>query len=105
MMDPVAGLLLAGVCWAAGAVVSAALARNPRSCGWAAFAFSAVATAYVWRVALPVLWGWGDGWSDMRLVDIPALGAALTLQVDRLSALFLLLISTISLLTLLYSIG
>ncbi|UCH34322.1 MAG: oxidoreductase [Armatimonadota bacterium] len=89
---------------AGGAVVSAAMYRNRRSAGWAAFLFVALATLVVLSVALPVLVS-GQPAEYASEIAIPGLEAKLDLSVDTLSALFLLMIVIVSAVATFYSIG
>lgn len=86
----------------AGAVASLALASDRRAAGWAAVTSVSAAAVFLWIAAVRTLAGGPD--PEASLLAIPALGAALTLHVDPLSAVFLLIVGTIALLTTLFSV-
>jgi hydrogenase-4 component B len=88
---------------AAGAAVSAAMARSRRSAGWIALLFVAFSTIIIASVALPVLLT-GEPALYSSGLNIVGLGAELSFTVDTLSALFLLLICVVSVLAVFYSI-
>ena len=88
---------------AAGAAVSAAMARSRRSAGWIALLFVAFSAIIIASVALPVLLT-GEPALYSSGLNIVGLGAELSFTVDTLSALFLLLICVVSVLAVFYSI-
>jgi hydrogenase-4 component B len=88
----------------AGAVVTAAMARNRSTGGWVALLFVAFAAAMSAVVALPVLVN-GEPAGYVSGIIIPGLQAELSFTVDALSALFLILIAIVAVVATLYSIG
>lgn len=95
-------LELAIVFLLAGAVASLALAADRRAAGWAAVSAVGAASLLLWTVAVRTLALGPD--PEASLFAIPALGASLTVHVDALSALFLVIVGTIALLTTLFSV-
>jgi hydrogenase-4 component B len=95
-------LELAVLLLVAGAVASLALAGNRRTAGWAAVAAVGASGLLVWIVAVRTLTSGPD--PEATLWSIPALGAALTVHVDPLSAVFLATVATIALLCTLFSV-
>ncbi len=89
---------------AAGAVVAAGVASRRALVGPVAFLFTAAASALVFPAALSVLLS-SNTVSTPVLLSLPALGAQLAFRVDPLSAFFLLMISAVSALAALYSVG
>jgi len=88
----------------AGAVVTAAMARNRVTAGWIAFLFVAFSAVVVALVALPVLVT-GEPALYVSGFELTGLGASLNLTVDTLSALFLLVIVILAAVATFYSIG
>ncbi|NJD10654.1 MAG: oxidoreductase [Gemmatimonadetes bacterium] len=85
-----------------GALASLATARSRRLSGWISVGFVAVAALLLWVVVLRAFSASPD--PPRALAHIPAVGAALIVHVDALSAVFLAIIAVISLLTTLYSV-
>jgi hydrogenase-4 component B len=89
---------------AVGAAVAALSARDRRRVGPVAFVFVLVAGVLIFTAALSVLIA-NAAVQTATLVDLrPVLGATLSLHIDQLSALFLIIVSTVAVLTTLYSI-
>jgi hydrogenase-4 component B len=101
-MTTVVLLELAVLLLLVGAAVSWALAGNRRTAGWAAVAAVGASGVLVWVAAVRTLTSGPD--PEATLLAIPALGAALTVHVDPLSAVFLAIVGTIALLTTLFSV-
>ena len=96
----VAGAML--LC-AGGAVLSLGLSSRKTAAGWVAFVVVALSSLLVlFGVGTVLASGPGPAWTVLRL---PALGFALRLSVDGLSALFLGLIATVTVPAALYSIA
>ena len=90
------GLLMAG------SVVSLVLARDRRRCGWVSFLFVTAAAAVTWVAAAKTLSA-GET-TEVRLIELAGVGATLAMSVDPLSAVFLLIATTIAVLSTLFSI-
>jgi hydrogenase-4 component B len=84
-----------------GALASLATARSRRLCGWVSLGFVA-ASLLLWLVVLRAFSGQPD--APRTLLRLPAVGAALVVQVDALSAVFLAIIATIAVLTTLFAV-
>jgi len=84
-----------------GALVSLAVSRRPRVCGWLTFAFAAASAISIWLAAIGAFAG---APREATLVSLPQLGAGLTLRVDRLSAIFLAIVAVVTPASTLYSI-
>jgi hydrogenase-4 component B len=85
-----------------GALASLATARSRRLCGWVSLGFVTAASLLLWLVVLRAFSGQPD--APRTLLRIPAVGAALVVQVDALSAVFLAIIATIAVLTTLFAV-
>lgn len=94
--------VLAFVLLIAGALVSG-LMRSWKSAGWVALVFVAAATVLAWFEGLDVLIG-GEPRYDFVLL-LPGFGSELAVNLDRLGAGFLLLVTGVSLISTLYSVG
>jgi hydrogenase-4 component B len=95
-------LVVGFYCLAIGAAASLLVARNREVAGWIAFvatAASAVLAAFDSSMVL-----FRGRAADVTLAAFPAWGATLRLYVDGLTALFVILIALVSVLTALYSI-
>jgi len=101
-MDLIAIVIAAFIVLVAGAAVTAPLAAGKRLIGWVATLFVAAAAALTWLVAFRVIAG--GPVASVSLFTLPGLGASLTLGIDGLSAIFLLLITGVSLVSAFYSI-
>jgi hydrogenase-4 component B len=88
----------------AGAAAASLSAHRRRTVGPLAFVFALVASALILPAALSVLIS-DTPVETPALLDIPMMGAALTVRIDQLSALFLLIVAVVSALTTLYSIS
>jgi len=88
----------------AGAIVTAAMARDRRGAGWVAFVFVVFSGLIVAMVALPVLVT-GEPAAYVSGLVLPGLHAEFNFSVDPLSALFLLVIVGVAAAAALYSIG
>ncbi len=104
-MAPHQSLLAALAALAIGSAVTAVLAGRGRArlCGYVAVAFMSLAGLGVYYAAASVF-SQGPEAPGPPLLSLPALGAALTIRIDHLSALFLLVIATIGILVTLYSV-
>jgi len=89
---------------AGGAAVTALISSQRKTVGPVAFLFVLSAGILVFYSGLSVLMS-NQAVATGTLLTVPTLGAELVFRVDQLSALFLLIISVISMLTTLYSIG
>ena len=85
-----------------GAIASLATFRNARVCGWISVAAVGGAATLMLTAALRSFAGTGD--APVSVLPIAALGAALTVHVDALSALFLCITAPIAFLTTMYSV-
>ncbi|HSW28388.1 MAG TPA: proton-conducting transporter membrane subunit [Longimicrobiales bacterium] len=101
-MTTVVLLELAVLLLVAGAVVSLALARSLRAAGWTAVAAVGASGLLVWIVVVRTLSSGPD--PEATLASIPSIGAALTVHVDALSAVFLATVATIAFLCTLFSV-
>lgn len=101
-MTTVVLLELAVILLLAGAVVSLGLAASRRAAGWASVAAVGGSALLLWAAAVRTLASGPD--PEVRLLAVPALGAALTVHVDALSAVFLAIVGTIASLTTLFSV-
>ena len=84
-----------------GSVVSLAVSRRPRFCGWISVAFAAAAAVSAWLAAAAAFTG---GPYERTLLSLPQLGAGLVLRVDPLSAIFLAIVALVALASTLYSV-
>ena len=85
-----------------GAVATALCARDWRRTGWLAVVFTAVAAVLLWLLAARAL---TEGTQTIRsLLTFKPLGASLTFRVDKLSAIFLMLVPFVGLATTLYAV-
>jgi len=101
-MTTVLLLELAVLLLLAGAAASVALSGNFRASGWAAVAAVGASGVLLWVAAVRVLSSGPD--PEATLLSIPAIGAALTVYVGPLSAVFLAIVGTIAVLTTLFSV-
>jgi formate hydrogenlyase subunit 3/multisubunit Na+/H+ antiporter MnhD subunit len=99
---PEYAVALAMLSCAIGAAITLFLARHPRSAGWVAVSSTATAGLLAIASAAQVLLG--DPGRAETFFAIPWAGFALRLYVDGLSAVFLILIATVSMAAALYSI-
>ncbi|MGC8989000.1 MAG: complex I subunit 5 family protein, partial [Verrucomicrobiia bacterium] len=86
-----------------GAVLTGVVASSRRLAGWAAFFVTALSGALVLAAVARVFAG-GASEEPARFLQIPALGFALRLHVDGLSAVFLVLSVLVAAPAALYSI-
>ena len=86
----------------AGSAVSLALAARPRICGWVSVGFVGAAGVALWGVVIRTFTGIPA--PEVTVLSLPAVGAALIVSVDYLSAVFLAITATIAFLTTLYSV-
>ena len=86
----------------AGAAVGLALARRARLVGWVSTGFVAVAAAAIWVVVVRAFSPFPEG--EATLLELPGLGARVTVVVDPLSAFFLGIVATVAVLATLYSV-
>jgi len=95
-------LLLAFGLLLAGAIASSAYRNDWRKTGYAAVTFMAAASAALWILAARVL---ACGAADTRaFLAFGLLGTSLTFHVDRLSAVFLLVVPFVGLAAMLYAV-
>jgi len=85
-----------------GAVAVLLLGGNRKLAGWLAFGAAAAATVLILETVVAVFRD-GPLSSSLPLLQVPGLGAALIFQIDYLGALFLAIISIVSLLVTLYA--
>ncbi|HPR88130.1 MAG TPA: proton-conducting transporter membrane subunit [bacterium] len=85
-----------------GAVLVLILGRNRKRAGWVAFGAAALATLLILQTVVAVFRN-GPLSTGLPLLQVPGLGAALIFQIDYLSALFLAIISLVSVLVTLYA--
>jgi len=97
-------VLIGAVILAGGAAVTALISSQRKTVGPVAFLFVLSAGILVFYSGLSVLMN-NQAVATGTLLTVPTLGAELIFRVDQLSALFLLIISVISMLTTLYSLG
>ncbi|MGB9619805.1 MAG: hypothetical protein ACPL7K_05290, partial [Armatimonadota bacterium] len=84
------------------AVVTALCARNWRRTGWIAVVFTAIASVLLWVLAARAF---ASGAQTIGpVLSFSPLGASLTFRIDRLSAIFLMVVPFIGLLTMLYAV-
>jgi len=104
-MAPQESLVAAWAALVIGSAITAVLAARgrPRLCGYVAVAFMALAGTGVYYAAGSVF-SRGPVALEMPALALSALGARLAIHIDRLSALFLLVIATIGILVTLYSV-
>ncbi len=84
-----------------GAAVSLVLANRRRASGWASVGCVGAAGVALWGVVIRTFSAPGP---EVSVLSIPSIGAALTVGVDHLSAIFLAITATIAFLTTLYSV-
>ncbi|MEW6365834.1 MAG: proton-conducting transporter membrane subunit [Acidobacteriota bacterium] len=85
-----------------GSIVSLALARDRRRCGWASFLFVTAAGVLTWVAAARALSAGSS--TEVRIVELAGVGATLAISIDPLSAVFLLIATAIAVLSTLFSI-
>lgn len=95
-------LAAAAACLLGGIIASLATFRRARLCGWVSVVAVGSASILMFIAAMRAFAGSGD--AAVSVLQIPALGAALTVRVDALSALFLAITAGIAFLTTLYSV-
>ena len=83
--------------------IAAGLMRSWRAAGWMATVFVGAATAFAWVAALSVLAGGKP--AHAFIVGLPRFGSELMVSLDPLGAGFLLIITAVSFLSTIYSIG
>lgn len=93
---------MAFVLLVAGALVAGSM-RSWRTAGWTATAFVGLATVFAWVDGLSVLTG-GQAVQGF-VVALPGFGSELTVSLDALGAGFLVIITGVSLLSTIYSVG
>ena len=95
-------LLLAFGILLLGAVVTAALGRDWRKSGFVAVVFTAGATAMLWGLAARTfIFGGAD---TRAYIALDMLGASLKFHIDKLSAMFLIVVPLVSLAAMLYAV-
>jgi hydrogenase-4 component B len=85
-----------------GAVVVLVTSRNRHGTGWLSVVFMGCASALLWVVAVRTFTRGPD--PEVTLLQIPGMGAGLTVVVDGLSAFFLAIAATIGLLTTVFAV-
>jgi len=85
-----------------GAVLGLALSRSRKACGWASVCCVGVTAALLWTVAVRTFSAGPE--AEATLFELPSLGAALSVNVDQLSAVFLAIVGTVAFLTTLFSV-
>ena len=101
MVDPVYQVELSLLILVVGSLVSLAVSKQPRLCGWMSIAFVGAAAVSTWLAAATAFTG---GPYERTVLALPQLGASLTLRVDPLSAIFLAIVALVALASTLYSV-
>ena len=104
MMTPEKAVFLSILICIAGAALTWLTARNRTLAGWLAFLATAATAGLVFFAVATVLAGRGSP-ASQKFLSVPALGFALRLHVDGLTALFLLLAALIAVPASFYSIA
>jgi hydrogenase-4 component B len=102
-MQPCQTIVAAAGLLAVGSLVTAVASRKRDLCAYLALAFVTGAGALALWGALVALVGPADVRHEITLATVGALHASLSLAVDRLSALFLMIVSVVAFLATLYS--
>jgi len=102
-MQPIQAIIGAAGLLAVGSLLAAVTSRRRDLCAYLALAFVTGAGALALWGALVALLGPAQGRHEITLASVAPLGASLTLAVDRLSALFIIIISAVAFLATLYS--
>ncbi len=100
-MDPVYLVEVSVVILTIGSLLALLVAKRPRLCGWISF-FSVGAAAI--SILLAVAGAFTTGSAEHTVLVLPQLGAGLKLRVDPLSAIFLLIVTVVTLGGTLYSV-
>ena len=101
MVDPVYQVEVSLLLLVVGSLVSLAVSRRPRFCGWISVAFTGAAAVSTWAAVAAAFTG---GPYERTVLSLPQLGAGLTLRVDPLSAIFLAIVALVALASTLYSV-
>ena len=101
MVDPVYQVEVSLLILVGGSLVSLALSRRPRLCGWVSVAFAGAAAVSTW---LAVAAAFTATPYERTVVSLPQLGGGLVLRVDPLSAIFLAIVALVALAGTLYSV-
>lgn len=101
MFDAVGNVELGIAILIVGSLASLMFARWRRLCGWVSFAF---VCAFFVFAGLGVVGACTGEAHERTLVSLPQLGSSLSLRLDPLSALFLVIVAVIALLSTLYSV-
>jgi len=96
LLQTAVGLLVVG------ALAALATMGHPRRCGWVSALFATAASIPMWVVVVRVFTAGTQ--PEVVLLEVPALGASLAVQVDPLSAFFLGIVALIAPLSTWYSI-
>ncbi|MFB3880869.1 MAG: proton-conducting transporter membrane subunit [Armatimonadota bacterium] len=104
-MQPIEAVIAAAGLLVAGSLFTALTSRRRELCSYLALGFVAGASALSLWAGMVALVGPGDGAGEASLAGVSALGASLSLGVDRLSGLFLVIVSVVAVLSTLYSTG
>jgi hydrogenase-4 component B len=103
-MDMTGGIMGVLILLLLGAIASTLLAPRRRACAWISFVWIAAAALWIAGIAIQALTGPG-GTPGTALFTIPVLNTALVFGVDPLSAIFLLVIALLAIVSSLYSVG
>jgi hydrogenase-4 component B len=103
-MDSTGGILGVLILLLAGGIVSTLLASRRKACAWVSFVWTGVAAVWLGAIAVQALLGGGSA-PGAPLFRIPVLNTSLVFGVDPLSAIFLLVISLLAIVSSLYSVG
>lgn len=103
-MTPEQAVFIAAMILVAGSLVSALCSNFRKVVGWIAAGFVAAATGFAFPAALKILLD-GQVIETRSFLVVPILNAQLVFRLDPLSALFLLVVAVISVLTTLYSVS
>jgi hydrogenase-4 component B len=103
-MDMTGGILGVLILLLAGAIVSGLLARRRSTCAWVSFAWIAIVSVWIVVIAVQALTG-GARAPGEPLFRIPGLNTALVFGIDPLSAIFLIVIALLAVVSALYSVG
>ena len=110
-MDATGGILGVLILLLSGGIVSTLLASRRKACAWLSFVWTAAAAIWLGAIAVQALLGGAPGAGDAAgvpgapLFRIPALNTSLVFGVDPLSAIFLLVIALLAIVSALYSVG
>jgi len=101
MVDPVYQVELSLLILVVGSLVSLAVSKRRRLCGWISTAFAGAAAVSTWLAVAAAFTG---GPYERTVLSLPQLGSDLVLRVDPLSAIFLAIVALVALASTLYSV-